>query len=74
MIINVRVKANSSKNKIVKNDESHWDVWVVKPPIDDQANKLVLSLMAKDLGISKSMVSLRNGSKSKFKTVEIANF
>jgi len=74
MIINIKVKANSSRNKIVKNDETHWDVWINKAPIENQANKLLLELIAKDLKIAKSTIILKSGSKSKFKTVEIVGF
>jgi uncharacterized protein YggU (UPF0235/DUF167 family) len=56
---------------IKKNDETHWDVFVTKPAHDGEANKAVIQLLAEELGVAKSRISIKSGDKSKYKTVEI---
>lgn len=74
MKILIRVKTGASKNQIVKNDETNWDIFVTSLPHEGKANKAVIELLAKDLGVSKSRIEIIKGSKSKLKAVEIHNF
>ncbi len=41
------------------------------PPVEGKANRELLAFLAKELGVSKSAISLRSGAKSRVKSVEI---
>ena len=41
------------------------------PPVEGKANRELLRFLAQELGVAKSLVSLRSGAKSRVKSVEI---
>jgi hypothetical protein len=71
MLINIKVKTGSSRNEIVKDNESNWRVFLSQQPQDGKANKKLIELIAKDVGVAKGRVVIDQGLKSKHKTVQI---
>lgn len=73
---NVRVTPKSSSNRIkIELDESGAPiirVYVTCVPEDGKANKAVLDLLAKELGVPKSSLSVLRGNTSREKTISIA--
>lgn len=73
----LRVTPNASKDEISgvwrgPDGEARLIVRVTAPPDKGRANKAVLKLLAKSLGLPKSAVSLTGGDKDRMKTVAIA--
>jgi uncharacterized protein (TIGR00251 family) len=70
MKIVVNVKPGSSKEKIEKNEEGFL-VYVKEPPVEGKANRAVIKLLAKSLGVSREGIKILSGKKSKRKLIEI---
>lgn len=71
MRLKILVKLNSSKNLIKKINETDWNVWTTKRAIEGEANKSVIDLVAKELGVAKSRITIIKGIKNKSKILEI---
>lgn len=68
MRIKVKVHPSSSQEKILKLDESEYEVWFKEKPIEGKANEYLEKFMRKEFGVKCKVVS---GFTSKFKIVEI---
>lgn len=76
VLIRVRVTPNASKDRVAglwsgPEGEARLAVRVTAPPDKGRANKAVLKLLAKALGLPKSAVSLTGGEKDRLKTVAV---
>lgn len=77
VLIRLRATPNASKDEISglwrgPDGETRLVVRVTAPPDKGRANKAVLKLIAKTLGLPKSAVSLTGGEKDRAKTVAAA--
>lgn len=72
MKISVQVKTQSKKEGVEKLDDGSYVVRVHVPPVDGQANKRIIELLAKHFKCPKSQVVLAKGAKSKNKVFEIS--
>ncbi len=70
IIINVRVQPKASRAKI-KVEKEHLKIWVTEPPVDGKANRAVVELLAKKLGVRKAQVEIKSGETSRNKVVII---
>lgn len=73
MKISVKVKANSSQERVEKTGDNDYSVWVRAKPTDGKANEAVIKALAGYFDIAKSKVSLVKGQTSKQKIFEIGN-
>lgn len=71
MKISVKAHPKSKQQKIVRMDETHWEVWVSAAPDKDKANKAIIEAVSTELGIAKSNIRIVSGMTSKNKTIEI---
>jgi len=71
MDIFVSVKTNAGQEKVEKIDETHFKVWVNQPAKEGKANKAVINLLAKALGIPKSRLIIIKGQKSRQKIIRV---
>lgn len=71
MRIYVKVSPRSSKNEIVKISEGEYKVKLTAPPIDNQANEMLIKLMADYFNVAKSNVKILSGKTAKIKLLEI---
>lgn len=71
MTISIRVKSAAAKNEIKKIGENRWVVYVTQIAHDNKANEAVIKIIAKELGVAKSRIIIKKGSKSKEKTIEV---
>ncbi len=71
MKISVRVTTRSSANKVVKNQDGTFSVWVSSAPVDGQANEAVIELLADFFGCARSRVAVLRGHTAKNKIIEI---
>ena len=71
-VVAVRVTPRAASDAIVGvSDEGELQVRVAAPPADGAANKAVLKLVAKAVGLPRSAVSLRSGFGSRHKRLRI---
>ena len=75
MKIRCKIKPNSKKGNLIQKlqDENgeFFEIFVREPAIEGKANLAVIKLLAKEFDVSKSRVSLKTGTKSRFKIFEI---
>jgi uncharacterized protein len=71
MRIYVKVIPRSSKNEITKTGEGEYKVKLTAPPIDGEANKALIEILADYFGVSKSSVEIIGGKTARTKIVEI---
>ncbi len=71
MKIFVKVKPNTSQEKIAQKDKRHFEVWVKEPAIEHKANKVALKIISKYFNIPLSEIKIISGSKSKEKIIQI---
>lgn len=67
----IRVKPRSSRSGLVGCEGGVWQVAVNSPPEDGKANQEVLKVLAKTLGVAPSTLEIRQGQKSRNKTVSV---
>ena len=72
MKVIIRVKPNSSQEKIEKTENGYL-VYVKEPPVNNKANQAVIKVLANYFKIPKSQISILSGLKSKQKFIEIRN-
>lgn len=72
VIFKVRVIPRASKNEIVGEYDEFLKVKLAAPPVDGAANKALVKILAKALGVSKSEVVILRGEMSKTKTIEVS--
>jgi uncharacterized protein len=73
IIFAVRVIPHSSRSEIVGEYNGALKVKLNSPPVDGEANKELIVLLAKTFGISKGDVEIIGGQTSKLKQVRIVN-
>jgi len=70
-ILKIRVQPRSSQEKVIKAGEGEYKVYTHKPAIDGEANRSVVEIMAKFLGVKKSALAIVKGEKSRDKQIEV---
>lgn len=73
IIFSVRVIPRSSRSEIVGEYDGALKVKLNSPPIDGEANKELIALLAKSFHVSKSDVEIISGQTNKNKQVKILN-
>jgi hypothetical protein len=71
MLITVRVIPRSSKN-VLAWEQGSLKARLTAPPVDGAANEALQELLAQRLGLPKRAISIRHGTTSRQKVVEIA--
>lgn len=74
--LSVRVTPNARSARIVIEPEAtdgpRIKVWVTVPPEDGKANKAVIVLLAKALGLPKSALTVERGDTSRTKVIRVS--
>ena len=71
MIINVKVKPNSSKQKIENFGDGRYLVYVRSAPENDKANIELINLLSRELGVPVNSIKIKFGRTSDKKIIEI---
>lgn len=71
MIITVHAKARARENRIEWLDEDTAKIWVTAKPVNNQANEMFRSVLAKELGVAPSSITLIRGRTAGIKQFEI---
>lgn len=73
--LRVKVTTKAKSERIKKETRSDgsvvYKVYVTAAPEDGKANEAVIKLLAKELGVAKSCLTITHGHKSREKTIEI---
>lgn len=69
--IRVKVLPRSSRNQIIGKQEDVFKVKLTSAPVDGKANKALIELLAKGLGIPKERIEIISGKRSRVKSVGI---
>jgi uncharacterized protein (TIGR00251 family) len=73
MLIRVHVTPNAREVSVAKVDESFFEVRVDERAIHGRANKRLLEIMAKHLGVPKSKVFIVRGAKTRDRIIEVVS-
>lgn len=71
MRIVVKVKPKARFERVQKNDEANFSVWVKEPPKNGEANQALIRVLADYFKISRQNIKILTGHSSKIKTVKI---
>ncbi len=71
--LKIKVEPSSSQSGIVGPYGDALKVKLTAPPVEGKANKELIELLAKELGIRKKDIEITSGQSSKNKTVKISN-
>ncbi|HKL16927.1 MAG TPA: DUF167 domain-containing protein [Patescibacteria group bacterium] len=71
MKILIKLKPNSSQEKIEKINENSFKVWVKQPPKQGKANKALIKVLSDYFNTAKSNIEILKGHKSRKKIISI---
>ena len=73
VIFSVKLVPNSSFSKIVDYTDEYIRIKISSPPIENKANKELISFCSKLFDINKSKIQIISGDKSKLKKILLAD-
>jgi len=71
--ISVRVQPRASQDRITRDEDGRWKVYVTAAPAGGEANAAVRAVLARALGIAKGKVTIVRGETSRTKQVRVAD-
>jgi len=71
MRIYVRVSPRASRNEVKRISEGEYKVKLTAPPVDGEANEMLIKILAEHFDVPKSSLSIIGGKSAKTKIVEI---
>ncbi len=71
MRIYAKVLPRSSRNEIKKIGEDEYKIKLTAPPVKGEANSLLIKILAKHFGVSKTSVQIIGGKSAKTKIIEL---
>lgn len=67
----MKVIPRSSRNEVKKTGENEYKVKVTAPPVDGEANKMILKILAKHFNLPKSSLEIVGGKSARIKIIDI---
>jgi len=71
MRIYVKVSPRSSKKEIIKISEGEYKVKLTAAPVDGEANKMLIAMLAEYFNVPKSSIEIVGGKSAKIKIVDV---
>ena len=71
VILRVKVQPRASRDEVVGVQGDALKVRITAPPVEGAANRHLLTVLAKRLGVPRGRLELRTGSTSRLKTIAI---
>ena len=71
VLLRVRVQPRASRNAVLVDPDSRIRVTLTSPPVAGAANRALIEVLARKLGIPKGAVALVRGEKSRDKTLSL---
>ena len=62
----------SGKNAVTEITDEYVKIAIKAPPVDNEANKELITFLSKLLGVSKSQIEIRAGGSGRNKLVEVS--
>lgn len=72
VMLQVRVKTRSRVSELVQAPDGTWVARLKAPPVDGQANKELVALVAEKFRCGKAAVTIKAGASSRTKLVRVA--
>lgn len=69
--ITVKVIPRSSKNELVKQKDGTYKAKLTAPPVDGEANKALIKLLAQEFNVAKSLIRIVKGESAKTKIIAL---
>jgi uncharacterized protein (TIGR00251 family) len=69
--LDIRVLPRSCRNEIVGKQDNIYRIKLTAPAIEGKANKALITLLSKRLGLPKAKIQLISGERSRTKTIRI---
>jgi len=74
MILFIKVISRAKQEKVEKQPDGSYKLWVRAVPEDGKANERVIELLADFFNVPKSMIFIISGQTSRNKKLEIKNY
>ena len=71
MRIYAKVSPRSSKNEVVKISEGEYKIRITAPPVDGEANAMLIRVLSDYFKVAKSNISIVGGKSARTKMVDI---
>jgi uncharacterized protein len=71
MRIYVKVLSRSSRNEVTKTAEGEYKVKLTAPPVDGEANEMLIKVLADHFSVGRSSLKIVGGKSAKTKIIEI---
>lgn len=71
MRLTVRIKPNAKESRVISKTAVEWLVAVHAPPVEGKANEELISILAEELDVPKSLIRIIRGTTAKKKIVEL---
>lgn len=71
MVFEVIVKPNSKKGPLVIQDAAGLTVYICEKPIDGEANRALIKLLAEHFDVAKSCIQIKTGTRGRRKLIEV---
>lgn len=71
MRIYVKAVPRSSKNEVIKISEREYKIRLTAPPVDGEANAMLVKILAEYFAIAKRQIEIVGGKTAKIKIVDI---
>jgi len=72
MRIYVKVIPRSSKNEVIRISEGEYKVKLTAPPVEGEANKMLVKILADFFDVAKSSISIIGGKSARTKLIQIS--
>lgn len=69
--LQVKVKPNARVSALEQLEDGSWKASIKSPPVDGKANQELIQLIAKQFKCPKSAVTIKSGSGSRMKLIQI---
>ena len=69
--IRIKLVSRSSRSQIIGKDGEVYKIKVTSPPVDGEANRELISLISKKLGIPKGSIEIISGKRSRMKVLRL---
>lgn len=71
-MVSVRVTPRSGRNEVIALEDGILSVRVTAPPVDGEANRAVIELLAGVLGLPRSRIKVRSGASARRKSLVVS--
>ncbi len=70
-VLLIKVKPNAKSSTLLQQPDGSWLATLKAAPVDGKANAELISLVAKQMGVPRSSVSIKTGAGAKLKRVVV---